>query len=86
LPFFDISIELDVFPNPVIERLNLVIPFEHINGILTINNLFGQQVYQSSIINTDTQIDVSDFAIGSYYLRYTKDSIVQCNKIIKIDR
>ena len=86
LPFFDISIELDVFPNPVIERLNLTIPFEHINGILTINNLVGQQVYQSSILSTNTQIDVSAFSSGSYYLRYMKDSNVQYNKIVKIDR
>ncbi|MFT5877061.1 MAG: pimeloyl-ACP methyl ester carboxylesterase [Salibacteraceae bacterium] len=86
LPYFDISIEIDVFPNPVIDKLQLVIPIEDINGILTINNLVGQQVYQSSILSTNTQIDVSAFTSGSYYLRYMKDSILQYNKIIKIDR
>ena len=63
-----------------------IFAFEHINGILTINNLVGQQVYQSTILSTDTQIDISAFSSGSYYLRYMKDSNVQYNKIIKIDR
>lgn len=86
LTYFETSLELNIFPNPVIENLNLVIPIENINGILTINNLVGQQVYQSSISSTITKIDVSTFTSGSYYLKYMKDSIVQYNKIIKINR
>jgi pimeloyl-ACP methyl ester carboxylesterase len=86
LSFFDISIELAVFPNPVLEKLNLVLPIECINGILTINNWVGQQVYQSSILRTNTQINVSAYAKGPYFIRYTKGSTVQYTKIIKIDR
>ena len=86
LSFFDVSIELAVFPNPVLEKLNLVLPIECINGILTINNWVGQQVYQSSILSTNTQINVSAYAKGPYFIRYTKGSTVQYTKIIKIDR
>jgi dienelactone hydrolase len=86
LSFFDVTTELAIFPNPVIEKLNLVIPIECINGILTINNLVGQQVYKSSILTTTTQINVSAYTNGPYFLRYIKDSTIQYNKIIKTDR
>ena len=86
LPHLDNSVKLNIFPNPVIEKLNLVIPSEHINGILTINNLVGQQVYQNSILSTNTQIDVSGYTNGSYFIKYNKDSTMQYHKIIKIAR
>ena len=79
------SVEIAIFPNPVIEKLNLVILIENINGILTINNLFGQQVYKGSISSTNTQIDVSSYTSGPYFIKYAKDSIIQYSKIIKID-
>ncbi len=85
LPHLDNSVELDIFPNPVIEKLNLFIPIEHINGILTIYNLVGQQVYQSLIINTTNQLDISGYPNGTYFIVYNKGSIIQYNKIIKID-
>ena len=86
LPHFNTSVEIDLFPNPVIEKLNLVIPIEHLNGILTVYNLVGQLVYQNSILSTNTQIDVSAYPNGSYFIKYNKDSILQYTKIIKIDR
>ena len=78
------SVEIEIFPNPVIEKLNLRIPIEQINGILTITNLIGQQVYQSPIISTNTQIDVSAYTNGPYFISYNKDSIMRYSKIIKI--
>jgi dienelactone hydrolase len=83
---FNKPFEIDIFPNPVIEKLNLVIPIEHTDGILIICNSLGQQVYQSLILNTNTQIDISDYPNGAYFLIYKKDSIMQYNKFIKIDR
>ena len=81
----DNSVELDIFPNPAIEKLDLVIPLEHINGILTIFNIAGQKMSQHSILSTNTQIHVSGYPSGSYYIKYTKDSFVKYNKIVKID-
>ncbi len=85
LPHLSNSGELDIFPNPAIEKLNLVIPIEHINGILTIYNIAGQKMSQHSILSTNTQIDVSSYTNGLYYIKYNKDSFIQNNKIIKID-
>jgi pimeloyl-ACP methyl ester carboxylesterase len=81
----DNSVELDVFPNPVVEKLNLIIPIEHINGILTIYNVVGQKMYQNSILNSNTQIDVSGYTKGSYYIKYINDWVILYNKVIKID-
>jgi len=85
LPQLDNTAELAIFPNPVLEKLNLVIPIEHINGTLTIYTIAGQQVYQNSISSTNTQIDVSGYTKGSYFIRYNKDSTMQYHKMIKID-
>jgi len=86
LPHLSNSVELDIFPNPAIEKLNLVIPIEHINGILTIYNIAGQKMSQLSILSTNTQIDVSIYSSGSYYIKYNKNSFIKYNKIVKIDR
>lgn len=83
---FNKSIEMDIFPNPVVEKLSLVIPMEHTDGILTIYNFVGQPVYQSLILNSSTQIDLSGFPVGPYFIVYNKDSIMQYNKVIKIER
>tara|TARA_B110001452_G_C15195708_1_gene415043 strand:- start:204 stop:1367 length:1164 start_codon:yes stop_codon:yes gene_type:complete len=77
---------IEIYPNPVIDKLNLHIPIEHSDGILTIYNLVGQQIYQSLIINTTNQIDISDYPNGPYFIVYNKGSIMQYYKIIKIDR
>lgn len=77
---------IEIYPNPVIDKLNLHIPIELTDGILTIYNLVGQQIYQSLIIITTNQIDISDYPNGPYFIVYNKGSIMQYYKIIKIDR
>lgn len=80
------SIVWNIFPNPVIENLNLKMPIEHLNGVLTIKNLMGQQIFQTSILTPNTQIDLSRYTNGTYFIKYTKGGFMQCGKIIKIDR
>ena len=77
--------EMNIYPNPVIGKLNLVIPVEHINGILKIYNIAGQKVYQNSILSTNTQIDISSYIDGSYYIKYDNSRVIHYSKIIKID-
>ena len=77
---------IEIYPNPVIDKLSLHIPIEHTDGILTIYNLVGQQVYQSLITNIINQIDISDYPNGPYFIVYNKNLILQYYKIIKMDR
>jgi pimeloyl-ACP methyl ester carboxylesterase len=77
---------IKIYPNPAIDKLNLHIPIEHTDGILTIYNLVGQQVYQSLITNINNQIDLSNYPNGPYFIVYDKNLIMRYYKIIKIDR
>ena len=76
---------IKIYPNPVIDKLNLHIPIEHTDGILTIYNLVGQQVYQSLITNINNQIDISNYPNGPYFIVYNKNLIMRYYKIIKIE-
>jgi pimeloyl-ACP methyl ester carboxylesterase len=77
---------IKIYPNPVIDKLNLCIPIEHTDGILTIYNLVGQQVYKSLITNINNQIDISNYPSGPYFIVYDKNLIIRDYKIIKINR
>jgi pimeloyl-ACP methyl ester carboxylesterase len=77
---------IKIYPNPVVDKLNLHIPIKHSGGVLTIYNLVGQQVYQSLITNINNQIDISNYPNGPYFIMYDKNLITRYYKIIKIDR
>jgi hypothetical protein len=77
---------IKIYPNPVVDKLNLHIPIKHSGGVLTIYNLVGQQVYQSLITNINNQIDISNYPNGPYFIMYDKNLIKSYYKIIKIDR
>jgi hypothetical protein len=83
---FNASVEINVFPNPVIDEINLVIAIDHLDGILSIYDMLGQQLQQQLISSTNTQIDLSDYPNGSYLILYNKDQITHHKKLIKIDR
>ena len=78
-------IAIDVFPNPSFEKLNVVLPIEYTGGLLTIYNLIGQQVFQHSILNPKTLIEISAYPKGAYLMTYQKDDIIKTNTFIKID-
>jgi hypothetical protein len=77
---------IKIYPNPLIDKLNLHIPIEHTDGILTIYNLVGQQKYQSLITNINNQIDMSNYSNEPYFMVYNINLIMRYYKIIKIDR
>ena len=78
--------EIKIFPNPVIDILNINIPSDYINGELTIQNIFGQQLYNKLVPTTNTKIELSNYKSGSYFISYKKDAFVKKNKIIKVVR
>jgi predicted esterase len=84
VPTINHFIELAISPNPATESLNLVIPNEHKEGLLGIYNLLGLKVYESLILNTNTQIDISGYPNGSYFIAYNKDAVIEYNKFVKI--
>lgn len=56
---------LDIFPNPVNDKLNIV----GVKGQATIYNTMGQVVRQFQITNDTYQVSTTDIADGQYILQ-----------------
>lgn len=69
------------YPNPVSDVLNI----SYANEIskVQVMNLLGQEVMVKSINATQSQIDMSNLASGSYLVKVTADNQVKTIKVIK---
>ena len=69
------------YPNPVSDVLNI----SYANEIskVQVMNLLGQEVMVKSINATQSQIDMSNLASGSYLVKVTADNKVKTIKVIK---
>lgn len=69
------------YPNPVTDVLNIT----YANEIskVQVMNLLGQEVMVKSINATQSQIDMSNLASGSYLVKVTADNKVKTIKVIK---
>jgi len=76
--------EINIYPNPVTEILNLDIPLEFINGKLVLLNMFGQELHKEIITNKLTKINLSNFESGNYLIFLKNEAVVKKNKIIKV--
>lgn len=63
---------LNIYPNPVLNKINLKYPFNNLNNSIEIFDSRGQQVYYSPSFNS-TSIDVSRLPNGIYLLKYSND-------------
>ncbi len=66
-----------VYPNPAKNRLNISLENKELVGKITvvIENSIGQKVYQGSMFQHETkQVNVENFAAGSYILRLSTDA------------
>ena len=76
--------EINIYPNPVTEILNIDVPLEFIDGELVLLNMFGQELHKEIITNKLTKINLSNFESGSYFIFLKKEAVVKKNKIIKV--
>ena len=76
--------EINIYPNPVIEILNIDVPLELIDGELVLLNMFGQELQKKIISNKLTEINLSNFESGSYFIFIKKEAVVNKYKIIKV--
>lgn len=73
---------LKVYPNPVKDILNIS-NTQNINSV-EVFNLLGQKVLTKTTQNaTNSQVDLSALAAGSYLVRITADNVTQTVKVIK---
>ena len=77
--------ELKIYPNPVFSSFQLQIPKNHLHGEIIIINIIGHQIFKKTITKKLTNIDLSNFYKGSYFIFYQKENKSWINKIIKLD-
>ncbi len=76
--------EINIYPNPVNKILNIDVPLEFIDGELVLFNMLGQELYKKNISNKLTEINLSNFENGSYFIFLKKDTLRKKNRIIKV--
>ena len=77
--------ELKIYPNPVFSSFQLQTPKDHLHGEIIILNIIGHQIFKKTITKKLTNIDLSNFDKGSYFIFYQKENKSWINKIIKLD-
>ena len=71
-----------VYPTPVRDRLFVKVYDWENNMLLTIYNIYGQEVYAELIIDEDVVIDVTPFRKGVYFLKIGKENFKEGKMII----
>jgi len=72
-----------IYPNPANDKIMIEIPGIPIQSTLSIINSNGQEVLKQPIHNNKTQINISHFSSGIYFVKLINDKQVEVRKIIK---
>ncbi len=73
--------DIMVYPNPA--TTSLTVTLLKGEGVLTIYNIFGEKVFTTKIINTQTEIDVGNLPKGMYFVEVRTEKGVRRKKIVK---
>jgi hypothetical protein len=65
----ELSNQLILYPNPVTTELNLQITSDLIGTDLFVFDALGKQILKQQILSTNTTINTSSFAVGSYVVK-----------------
>ena len=72
-----------VFPNPATGKITIEIYDVTSENIMEILTIEGQKVLSRTLTDHKTQLDISNFPAGIYFVRVTNDKAVMVGKIIK---
>lgn len=77
--------DLEVFPNPASERLNVIIPNPKVVSTLQISNINGEVLIHRKVSNGQTSFDVnlSEFPAGIYIVKCQQGSDNYSTKFVK---
>ncbi|OYU81647.1 MAG: hypothetical protein CFE23_04040 [Flavobacterium sp. BFFFF1] len=73
--------ELKVYPNPVSDFLNIA--YEQNISQVEVVNMIGQLVISRKVNGTETKLDLSALAAGTYLVKVSADNLFRTIKIIK---
>jgi PKD repeat protein len=74
--------ELLLQPNPSTGLITITIPTEMESGIITIYTVEGKLIVTKNMTGPSTQLDLSRFARGTYYIRFENDQVSTQEKLI----
>ena len=73
--------EFSIYPNPVNDILNLSYTQEM--NVVKVYNIIGQELLSKKVNSSSTQIDISNFANGTYFIQVTTEIAMKTVRIIK---
>ena len=81
----NIKLIASVYPNPIIDLLNLEIGNIELTGLFyRVTDIQGKFISESAIMGPKTTIQINDYSNGTYFLTVSKnESTLQTFKIIK---
>jgi hypothetical protein len=75
-----------IYPNPANDKLNIQINsnfFSPFSFLLTITDLQGREIYTTQLNSLTTEINISDFASGMYFVKVKLNDVEMIEKFIK---
>ena len=76
----DFECEVFLFPNPVSSVLNIK---KNRMTMIYIKNIHGQVLYKKEVSGDETEVDVSNFSKGMYFVEVNSEQGIFANKFIK---
>jgi glucose/arabinose dehydrogenase len=77
------SNDIQVRPNPVEDNFKLEVESNHLGSLVEIKDMSGRLVYQSTVSELSSTIDVSILNKGSYILTLSKGNQIAIRKLLK---
>ena len=80
---YPISNRIKIYPNPSSDKITIEASKTFSTGHLSILNLNSQEILSQTITKPSTQIDISTFPTGVYFVKLTGEKEVSVGKFIK---
>jgi hypothetical protein len=74
--------QIDIYPNPARDKVTVVYPYAGIPVTLTLFSANGSAVKTTTLINNETQVDVSSLLPGVYILRFRSAEAVNVKRLV----
>jgi beta-glucanase (GH16 family) len=75
--------DINIFPNPATEKINLIIPESQIGNEIVIYSILGQKLDSFILQKEQTILDISEYVNGIYFVKIETSSGINMYKFIK---
>lgn len=79
----NIKENVKLYPNPVVNSLNITIPEYFKSATVSLLNLNGQELTSQQLLQNNVVIDMSGLSSGIYFVKVVSDTFIEVKKIIK---